>query len=435
MRILICSSEAPLPPTTGFRLVLEALIRELRSRHEIHVLALRMPDQEEGPFPDAELRLLPPRPSGLRTNARDVLRALARGWPLRTDGEAALFGPALRQALAEVNPDVVHVTGGRLAGVARDLRGRPTVLGALDAWHLNVEAQAAVSPRPRRYILREEARRVRRFQAGVFGAFGRVIVVSEGDAAALRALNPALRIEVIPNGVDAAYFTPAPTTERDPATIVFSGVMSYPPNVLTADFLARRIYPLVRARRRDSRLVIVGREPDPAVRALAALEGVEVTGEVPDMRPWLFRARAYVCPMRAGTGIKNKLLEAMASETACVATPLALQGLQVTPGTELLVGADERELADQVLALLDDDGLAARLGRKAREYVVANHDWGAVARAHERLYAAVCAEQASGRGAPDEGDAHRLVEGSERDSQVLAQTEYDLPARTPRGTT
>jgi glycosyltransferase involved in cell wall biosynthesis len=413
MRILICSSEAPLPPTTGFRLVVEALIRELGRRHEIHILALQMPDQEEAPYPDAELRLLPPRRTGLLTDARDVLVALAKGWPLRPDGEAALFRPALRKALDEVDPDLVHVTGGRLAGVAGDLSGRATVLGALDAWHLNVEAQAEVAPWSRRYVLREEARRVRRFQAREFGAFGRVVVVSEHDAAALRALNPALHVEVIPNGVDSAYFAREPTTERDPASIVFSGVMSYPPNVITADFLARRIFPLVRRRRPDARLFIVGREPDPAVQALAELEGVEVTGEVADMRPWLFRASAYVCPMRAGTGIKNKLLEAMASEAPCVATPLALGGLQVTPGIELLVGSDEQALADHVLAVLEDEDLAARLGRRACEYARANHDWAAVARAHERVYEAVLAEQADGRPTTDSGDSRRLVEGAE----------------------
>jgi polysaccharide biosynthesis protein PslH len=433
MRILICSSEAPLPPTTGFRLVVEALVRELRTCHEIHILALQMPDQEEAPFPDAELRLLPPRRAGLVTDARDVLVALARGWPLRADGEAGLFRPALRKALDEIDPDVVHVTGGRLAGVANDLGGYATVLGALDAWHLNVEAQAEVAARPRRYVLQEEARRVRRFQARQFGKFGRVVVVSEQDGVALRALNAALRTEVIPNGVDSAYFARKPATERDPATIVFSGVMSYPPNVITADFLARRIFPLVRRRRPEARLFIVGREPDPAVRALAAVKGVEVTGEVADMRPWLFRATAYVCPMRAGTGIKNKLLEAMASEAPCVATPLALGGLQVTPGVELLVGSDERTLADHVLSLLEDDELAARLGRRACAYARANHDWAAVAQAHERVYQTVRAEQAGDRRTAHSGGSQRFVEGTEAAlPSPPANAEYGLKPRPRR---
>jgi glycosyltransferase involved in cell wall biosynthesis len=169
-------------------------------------------------------------------------------------------------------------------------------------------------------------------------------------------------------------------------------VMSYPPNVTAATFLARDVLPLVRVRRPQARLAIVGRAPVAAVRALGAQEGVQITGEVADVRPWLFRARAYVCPMRSGTGIKNKLLEAMATEAPCVATPLALQGLRVTPGVEVLVGSDARELAERVVDLLADPPLGRRLARAARQYVLQHHDWSAVARAYERVYLAVRAE-------------------------------------------
>src|SRR5204862_4887967 len=132
----------------------------------------------------------------------------------------------------------------------------------------------------------------------------------------------------------------------------------------------------------DARLAIVGRAPSPRVRALAELEGVEVTGEVGDLRPWLASSGAYVCPMISGTGIKNKLLEAMACGAGCVVTPLALQGLRVAPGRELLVGGSARELADSLLRVLDDDAYRERLGRAARRSVQNEHDWRAVAHAY-----------------------------------------------------
>ena len=117
-----------------------------------------------------------------------------------------------------------------------------------------------------------------------------------------------------------------------PGRIVFTGAMNYPPNIVAADFLARLLLPRVRTVRPDTQLVIVGREPDPRVLGLAALDGVDVTGAVDDIRPWLQSAQVFVCPMLSGTGIKNKLLEAMASGLPCVATPLALQGLNVSAG-------------------------------------------------------------------------------------------------------
>ena len=162
--------------------------------------------------------------------------------------------------------------------------------------------------------------------------------------------------------------------------------MSYAPNVLAADFLARLVFPLVRAAQPAARLAIVGRAPAPRVQALAELEGVDVTGEVQDLRPWLVGSGAYACPMISGTGIKNKLLEAMACAAGCVATPLALQGLRVTPGQELLVGKTAEELADGLLRVLEDDECRASLGRAAREYVLSEHDWRSVARAYQDVY-------------------------------------------------
>ena len=173
-----------------------------------------------------------------------------------------------------------------------------------------------------------------------YGRFDRVIVVSEEDRRALLAVNPTLQIAVIPNGVEADAFD-WDGTPRDRALILFTGVMSYAPNATASEFLARRVLPRVGQAIPAARLALVGRNPGPKVRALGSLPGVEVVGEVPEMRPWLSRAGAYACPMLSGTGIKNKLLEAMANGLPCVATPLALQGLSVTREKEVLVGASE----------------------------------------------------------------------------------------------
>jgi glycosyltransferase involved in cell wall biosynthesis len=201
----------------------------------------------------------------------------------------------------------------------------------------------------------------------------------------LHELNPSLDISVIPNGVDPHFFEPT-SVARDASRIVFTGTMNYPPNIVAARFLARRVFPRVRAVQPNAHLVIVGRDPDPDVVALAALDGVEVTGEVSDIRPWLRGSRVFVCPMLSGTGIKNKLLEAMASELPCVATPLALQGLAVRRGVQVLVGESEDELAGHIVKVLTDDPLAQRLGRAARAYVRATHSWRSFAQAHETVY-------------------------------------------------
>jgi len=386
MRVLICATEAPLPPTNGFRVMLTALTQEVRRTHDVRVLAFRSADQRT-PRPErGELHLLPRPEAHSPAAIFATAHAAVRRRPLRADRLAAPMESALRAELDTFRPEVVHVTSGRLAGLGRVLAGRPSALGALDAMHLNVEARALVATGLRRRFLRAEVGRVRRFEATEYRRFGRIVVVTDADRAALHEVDPSLEITVIPNGVDVEFFSPDPRTRVDPRRIVFTGVMSYAPNVIAAEFLAREVFPRVRRNWPDARLAIVGRAPSPRVRALGDVPGVEVTGEVPDLRPWLRQSRVYACPMTSGTGIKNKLLEAMASGLPCVVTPLALQGLDVANGEQVLVATSAEDLAREVGRILADDDLATRLGAAAREHVRTQHDWDAVARRYVSVW-------------------------------------------------
>jgi polysaccharide biosynthesis protein PslH len=389
VRILICANEAPLPPTNGFRLHVSELLKALRADHQVRLLAFLTPDQEQPSTADPHMRLVPGPASTLLTRLLALLRSVLRGHPLGLDELAARMRDAFREELDAFRPDVVHVTSGRLAGLGVHLQGYPSVLAALDALYLHREAEARLATGLRRRLLLADAARLRRFESTAYRRFGQVVTVSEADRRALESLDPSLRIVVIPNGVDADAFGRDMGRVRDPNRVLFTGVMSYAPNVTAAEFLARQVFPLVRRAVSSARLTIVGRAPTARVRALAGVDGVEVTGEVPRMTPWLSGSRVYACPMLSGTGIKNKLLEALASGLPCVVTPLALQGLTVVPGRHVLVGSDEHELASHLVHLLMDDDAAQALGEAGRDYVVSHHSWEAVGRSFGRLYQAV----------------------------------------------
>jgi glycosyltransferase involved in cell wall biosynthesis len=290
---------------------------------------------------------------------------------LREPVDARRLSAPFLQALPGLGHfDVAHVMLGSLAGVAPAL-DMPAVIAPLDAWHLNVRAEAERASGAERLWRRAQERAVRRWQSTAYRPFARVIVVTDEDA---RELDPSLPVTVIPNGVDVARFAPQ---DGERSGVLFTGALDTPANEAAAIRLAERIMPRVPG----AELTLVGRSPSPRVLALGG-----VVPDVPDIRPWLWGAAAYACPMDSGTGIKNKLLEAMAAGVPAVATPLACQGLEVRDGHHLLIAENDEAFAAALLSTLNHPEAAARRADAARAYVRARHDWDAVAAAYHAVY-------------------------------------------------
>ena len=367
VRILVCASEAPRAPLNGSRLVLHELLPRLAKHAELTVLALRRPGQD-GPAPTGfelhELAL--PDPGPARAWAMRGA-ALAFNEPVEARRLTAPFNRALPELLAARHFDAAHVMLGSLAQIG--LGGVPAVIAPLDAWHLNVRAEVARARGTERWWRRAQESAVRHWEATACRPFARVVLVTDEDAREVAALDPSLRVVTIPNGVDAARLAP-PSAPRG-GGILFTGALDAPSNEQAALRLANRIMPLVRRELPDAHLTIAGRNPGPAVRALE-----HVIGDVPDLRPYLWGAAVYACPMVSGTGIKNKLLEAMAAGAPAVATPLACQGIDAR---HVLVADSDADFAAGLVTLLNDPNApesrlscarvrarAPRLGRRGR---------------------------------------------------------------------
>lgn len=381
----------PYPPSRirirpfGF---LQALARR---GHHIRVLAVQPPE-------DRDVDLEPLRDLGVEIHSFPLSRGITlwnawRAW-MRGDPLQAGYAdhPGLREALRRSlrEPwDVVHVEHLRGAGFAREVPPDRLVFDAVDSiTRLFEQAQAMAPGRLTRWVARLELRRTRRFEAGWLSAFLRIVVTSEEDATALRRLAPngPAMLTVIPNGVDLEFFRPQ-AVPRDPATLIFTGKMSYHANVAAALDLIREIMPRIWAHRPEVRLWIVGRNPPSRLRQAARDPRVEIIGTVPDLRPYLARATLAVCPMRYAVGIQNKVLEAMAMGTPVVATPPVQGGLRAVPGRDLVIAAGAEAFAEAVLRLLDDPAERAALGTAGRAYVETHHRWEALAERLERVYA------------------------------------------------
>jgi glycosyltransferase involved in cell wall biosynthesis len=216
-----------------------------------------------------------------------------------------------------------------------------------------------------------EAARLARAEAELLARGVPCLVVSAGERAAL---GGAANVRVVPNGVDGAAFPYRPDG-RPAARLVFAGNLGYFPNVDAATWVARDVLPRVRAAVPAPELRLVGARPARAVRALARLPGVSLAAAVPAVAPELAAASLAVIALRAGTGLQNKVLEALATGTPVVATPRATEGLDVRPGEHLVVAEDAAGLAAAAIALLRDPERARALGRAGRALVERCYRW------------------------------------------------------------
>jgi glycosyltransferase involved in cell wall biosynthesis len=240
-------------------------------------------------------------------------------------------------------------------------------------------AATATSLRERLTQMRE-SRRYRRFEREYCSRYDLVITVSPADEAWVRAHYRPRRLVTIPIPVDGRYFAPMPGIREQPAQIVFTGMMAHPPNVDAACFFAREVLPLVRAAVPEAEFWIVGRDATPQVRALAALPGVVVTGAVPDIRIYIAQATVVVVPVRFGSGMRNKTLEAWAMQKCVVSTGIGAEGLDCQDGVNILLADDAQALAERVAEAIRDPGLRDRIRAQGRPLVLTSHDPETLAR-------------------------------------------------------
>lgn len=316
---------------------------------------------------------------------RDALWGLARGRPADTRAWSRALRrmtPALVRALAERDWPVTFVVESAAAPFLRALPRRPrvAVLVLHDVRTRLYESRArAARGAASRAWWRLQARLYGRFEARWCGRYDLVTTVSTADADWVRAHTAAPAVTVVPLPVDADYFTPRDDLPEQPGRIVFTGHMGHAPNADAAVFFAREVLPRVRARVAAAHLSVVGRHPGRDVLALAALPGVEVTGEVPDVRPHLAAAQVVVVPLRFGAGARQKILEAWAMQRCVVSTPLGAEGLDARDGENLLLAKGAQGLAARVTAALGDAALRERVRKPGRALVRAHHDPATIA--------------------------------------------------------
>jgi sugar transferase (PEP-CTERM/EpsH1 system associated) len=282
---------------------------------------------------------------------------------------------ALRE---EASREPFDLAVGYCSSVLRMLREVPAgarVLDLVDVDSAKWQTYAERSRGLRRWFYHREAAGVRRLEREARECCDAVMLVSEAERAALDGATD--NVLAVGNGVDLDHFRPQERPATDARRIVFVGQMDYRPNVEGVCAFVEDAWPALRKAMPDLAFDIVGRNPTSAVRALGEVDGVNVTGAVPDVRPHIVAASAVVVPLTVARGVQNKVLEAMAMGRAVVASTASLEGLDVEAGTHVLRADAPAEWVDSVTRLLSDDALRGRLESAARSCVEEGYTWDA----------------------------------------------------------
>lgn len=376
MKILLLTHKVPWPLHDGYSLHNYHYSRQLGGRHEIHLISLGeepCPPELNGIYASTQFVARRPEPRR-RSFVSRALHALSAD-------EVHDFDPAvmalIERTLERERFDLVWVGGAKMLVYSRRITSVPAMGDIADDGVKDHWSQMWTSRSPITFLRRwRDFIATRRFQLAYLPHCRVVNVVAEEDRASLLAQLPGLDVSVIHNGVDADYFQQREAEAEQP-TLVFEGSMNFTPNAEAAVYFCREVLPLVREGEPNVRMAVVGKGPEADVKALAR-PGVEVTGFVPDVRPYLDRAWVFVCPLLSGAGIKNKILQAWAMQKAVVATPISTGGL-LDAGQNLIVADGKRELATAILGLFADQRRRRELGERGRATVVQHYSWEAKA--------------------------------------------------------
>jgi sugar transferase (PEP-CTERM/EpsH1 system associated) len=377
MRILYVCHRFPFPPKRGGKIRPFNMIRHLHATHEVTVASLARSPAEayegEGIAPFCTRYEV-----AIVDNAMQAARMVTRlPTPVPSSFgyfHSARLARAVRKLLATQPFDLVFVHCSSVAHYVGHVSGIPKILDFGDMDSQKWLEYANYKPFPLSLGYRLEGIKLVAEEKRLARAFDLCTATTRAEWQTLEDYRTGCATDWFPNGVDSDFFAPA-DAPYDPDAIAFVGRMDYYPNQdCMLEFCARPL-PRLQARRPGVTLSIIGADPSPAIRKLAAWPGVTVTGSVPDVRPFIRGSALMVAPLAIARGTQNKILEAMAMGVPVVTSTAAAGGVDAIAGTHLLVADSVEDVVTATLSLMESPRRRAQFARAARERVLSNHAW------------------------------------------------------------
>jgi glycosyltransferase involved in cell wall biosynthesis len=398
-RILFLTQILPYPLDAGAKVRAYYMLRHLAERHRVTLASLVRPTDRADAVGHLAgfcetVNTAPIRRSVFR-DATALLTSLATGLPaLILRDRSAAFRDLIGRLVAATSFDAIHVDQIKTAQHVAQVERLPRLVDLHNVYHEMIAGLARLTKSLwRKRLLQREAKTMARYECRVCRDFNEILAVTERDAAQLRAMiGPARPVTAIPICVDPSE-APRIAVNADSRALLSLGAMFYPPNVDGVLWFVREILPRVRREVPDVRLRIVGPRPDRSIlRAADGNAAIQVVGYAEDAAPGMAASAALVVPLRAGGGMRVKILDAMARGLPVVSTRLGAEGIAATDGENILLADGADAFAQAVVRLLRDVALRRRLAQNARQLIESRYDWrrryDEVDAVYERLFAA-----------------------------------------------
>lgn len=374
MKIFFLVSRIPWPLEKGDKLRAYHQLRLLARNHEVHLCCL----SDETPHPEAvrKLQEITPHVEIVRLSRVKIFFRLMVAALSDKPFQVQYFYQSnaarkIRKLIRNVKPDHIFCQLIRTSEYVKHLHDYRKTIDYMDALSAGYQRRISSSKWWLKPFVREEAKRLLAYENLIYEYFDHHTIISDQDRELIA--HPGRKnMTVVPNGVDHDFFSPRVQDKN--FDMVFTGNMSYPPNMECARILALRIMPLIWKKRPQTSLLLAGATPDRQVLELAN-EKIEVSGWMDDIRDAYAGSRVFIAPMRSGSGLQNKLLEAMSMEMPCITTSLVANALGFSEGKSWITEETDEMLSESALRLLHNTEEAQALGKRARSFVEANFSW------------------------------------------------------------
>lgn len=395
MKILVLASDMPATTNMPGSPRLFSLCRCLSANHAL-TLMTHCPSEDryrefigdvtaKGVFTEIAILTEPPQP----TWWRNQLHRLRQEAHFVTRTRAPDYHKSMSSKVEETFRlgafDVLYVDGLHMAQYVPEHPGFPAIIDLHDSITLLYSRTRRIERNwQRKLALYAETASVRSWESGLSRRFKKVITNSGVDERFINSLDVGANTLTIRNGVDSDFFSPT-GVKADATKLVFTGVMDYSPNEDAVVYFCDAILPLIQQHYPNVAFWIVGKDPTEKVLALAGRPNVYVTGGVPDVRPYVEAAVVFVCPIRYGAGIKNKILAALAMKKAVVATSVSLEGLDLRPNEDVIAADSPEAFAAAVIMLLENPEMTERLGQCGQVFIKEHYSWENCARKFDEV--------------------------------------------------